>query len=224
MTLGLVTIGQAPRIDVVQAMFGFDAHPGIVEAGALDGFDRERIASLVPTKDEHPLVTRLVDGSEVVVSKLRILGHLQRAIDDVAERGARTICLLCTGEFSSIESPKGSIIIYPDQVLIQVVAAIAPHATLGVLMPHAGQAEMMHQKWPASGRRVVTAAVSPYGATVELEPAVRSLEKCGAQVIVMDCMGFDREMQRRARSCTRVPVLLASGIVGAVLGQLVELG
>ena len=47
--VGLITVGQAPRSDVVPdmaAILGGDVE--IVEAGALDGLSREQIAPLAP--------------------------------------------------------------------------------------------------------------------------------------------------------------------------------
>ena len=51
--VGLITVGQAPRSDVVPdmaAILGGDVE--IVEAGALDGLTREQIAPLAPEGDE----------------------------------------------------------------------------------------------------------------------------------------------------------------------------
>ncbi len=72
--VGLITVGQSPRSDVVPDMaeiLGGDVE--IVEAGALDGLDRERIATLAPEGDDEILVTRLTDGRSVFVGKTRMI-------------------------------------------------------------------------------------------------------------------------------------------------------
>ena len=63
-TIGLITVGQAPRSDVVPdmaAILGADVE--IVEAGALDGLAREEITPLAPEGDDevdrHPPSRRL---------------------------------------------------------------------------------------------------------------------------------------------------------------------
>ena len=107
--VGLITVGQAPRSDVVPdmaAILGGDVE--IVEAGALDGLSREQIAPLAPEGDDEILVTRLADGS---------LGLRGQDQDDPAHRGAdrrargsrrRLNVLLCTGEFPKLRARRRS--------------------------------------------------------------------------------------------------------------------
>jgi protein AroM len=85
--LGLVTIGQAPRTDVVSAMLphlGSDIE--LLEVGCLDGLDREQIERLAPGPDDYVLTTRLADGSSVVVARQHVEGLLPRKIGEVAKR------------------------------------------------------------------------------------------------------------------------------------------
>ena len=66
--VGLVTIGQSPRPDIVPDMAAIIG-PGvdILEAGALDGLTRSDVDALKPTGDDEILVTRLLDGTGVFV-------------------------------------------------------------------------------------------------------------------------------------------------------------
>lgn len=68
-TVGMITIGQSPRDDVVPEMEKI-LGPGIrvVQAGALDGLSRDEVATLAPREREHALVTRLADSTEVIVA------------------------------------------------------------------------------------------------------------------------------------------------------------
>src|SRR5262245_31141310 len=79
--VGLITVGQSPRSDVVPdmaAILGGDVE--IVEAGALDGLDGERIAALAPQGDDEILVTRLSDGSPVFVGKTGMIPLIEARI------------------------------------------------------------------------------------------------------------------------------------------------
>ena len=71
--VGLVTIGQSPRPDIVPDMAAIIG-PGvdIREAGALDGLSRADVEALKPTGDDEILVTRLLDGTGVFVGKQKI--------------------------------------------------------------------------------------------------------------------------------------------------------
>jgi protein AroM len=219
--LGLVTIGQSPREDVVASMFGSSEQLSAVEGGALDLLDRQQIAALAPGEDEHPLVTRLRDGSEVVVAKERLMPYLIDAVERVEQAGCDTICMLCTGEFPRLGDR--ALVIYPDRLVQHVVEALLPSGTLGVLMPHEGQRQGMLAKWTTPSRATVVAVASPYSAAGQIADAVAGLADAGAQAIVLDCMGYDRRMLADARAAASVAVLLSNGVVGSVLRELVEL-
>lgn len=217
--LGLVTIGQAPRTDVVTSMLGPAVTGMYREAGALDPLDSDQIDGLAPSAGESPLVTRLRDGSEVSVAKHRLMPHLQRAVARLESQGCNTICVLCTGEFPRLS--RTALVIYPDRVVGHLVEAVLPVGTLGVVMPHAGQQAGMATKWTTPTRSIVTAVASPYSSADRIASEVVRLEATGAQAIVLDCMGYDRRMQADARDATDLPVILANGVVGSVLQEVV---
>jgi protein AroM len=218
--LGLVTIGQSPRDDVVASMFGTTPPGDVVEAGALDDLDRDQIDALAPRHGEPPLVTRLLDGSEVIIGKTRMLPLMEEVVRHLEARGCDTICVLCTGEFPRLGG--SALVIYPDRLVSHVVEALLPEGTLGVVMPHEGQHEGMLAKWTTPARSVLTAVASPYSASEDIATAVRRLVEAGAQAIVLDCMGFDRRMLADARSATSKPVLLSNGLVGSILRELLD--
>jgi protein AroM len=217
--LGLVTIGQSPRDDVVTSMLGRLERGAVLESGALDLFDRREIDALAPSSGEQPLVTRLRDGSEVVIGKAAVLPHLRDAVARLEAAGCGTICVLCTGEFPPLG--RDALVIYPDRLMVHLLEALLPEGTLGVLMPHEGQHESMVAKWTTSTRSAVTAVASPYTAGDQIGTEVRRLVERGAQAIVLDCMGFNRRMLDDARAATSRPVILANGLVGAVLREVV---
>ncbi|HEX5164941.1 MAG TPA: AroM family protein [Thermomicrobiales bacterium] len=217
--LGLVTIGQSPREDVVASMFSSPVQADVVEAGALDELDRQQIAALSPGPDEPPLVTRLRDGSEVVIGKKQVLPLMERAVGRLEADGCTTICVLCTGEFPRLG--QSALVIYPDRLLLHVVEALVPEGVLGVLMPHVGQRRGMLAKWTTPARSAVTGVASPYSGSDAIASEVRRLVEAGAEAIVLDCMGFDRRMLADARSATSKPVILANGLVGGVLREVV---
>ncbi len=216
--LGLATIGQSPRNDVVQSMFEPLAEPVLLQAGALDALSATEIAALSPQSGEHPLVTRLVDGTEVVIAKERVTPLMRGAIQKLEAEGATIICVLCTGEFSGLTSRRR--IVYPDRVLAGVVDAILPAGTLGVVMPHAGQRDTMLHKWSRPDRAVELSVVSPYDGSGSFESAATALLAAGAELIVLDCMGYTRAMQAEAQAAAPIPVVVANAMVGAVLASM----
>lgn len=217
--LGLVTIGQSPREDIVQSMFVHGTVPRLLQLGALDGLSPAEIAALSPQPGEHPLVTRLADGTEVVVAKERLTDVMNAAIERVERLGASIVCVLCTGEFAGLESRQR--IVYPDRVLAGVVDAMLPDGKLGVIMPHEGQRQSMVRKWGRPARSVELRVASPYQASGSFECAASELTSMGCEMVVLDCMGYSKTMQAQAQSAIKIPVLLANGVVGAVLAAAV---
>ena len=96
--VGLITIGQSPRVDVVPDMAKVIG-PGVEirEAGALDGLDRAQIDALAPGAGDEILVTRLCDGSPVFVAKRHVTARVQAKVTELERGGATLTALLCAG-------------------------------------------------------------------------------------------------------------------------------
>ena len=76
--LGTITIGQAPRPDITPIL---ERHlppaTACVHAGLLDGLARDEIEQrYAPRAGQATLITRLLDGSSVVVDKAGMLALL----------------------------------------------------------------------------------------------------------------------------------------------------
>src|SRR5262245_66452446 len=103
--IGLITVGQSPRSDVVPDMAAIlGAGVEIVEAGALDGLSREQMAPLAPEGDDEIIVTRLADGSPVFVGKSRMIPRVEDRIAALEDQGVALNVLLCTGEFPRLRA------------------------------------------------------------------------------------------------------------------------
>lgn len=217
--LGLATIGQSPRDDVVSSMFAEVNFAEFVQAGALDYLDDAEIQALYPLSGEHPLVTRLVNGTEVVIAKERVTPLMNDVLRLLTKRGATIVCVLCTGEFEGLTSDAR--IVYPDRVLNGVVDAILPTGVLGVVMPHHGQRGVMLEKWRRAQRAVELGVVSPYDGTGSFGFVAAELESAGAEMIVLDCMGYSAVMRAEAQEAVTIPVVVANGVVGAILATMI---
>ena len=61
--LGIVTIGQSPRPDLVSAFAAFAPGARVEVRGALDGMATDAIDALARRDTDYPLLVRLTDGS-----------------------------------------------------------------------------------------------------------------------------------------------------------------
>ncbi len=218
--VGLVTIGQSPRVDVVpdmEAILG----PAVTvrERGALDGLDRAEIAALAPGPGDDILVTRLADGIPVFVAKRHILGRVQAAIGELERTGVTMTALLCTGAFPALEASR--LLVLPHQVLLGVLRALRWPGRLGIVTPSVQHVPQTEARWRADGFDPVVVPLSPYEeeSPAELERAGQALRAARAGLVALDCMGFRRKTRDELQRLTGAPVLLANLLVARVIAE-----
>jgi protein AroM len=219
--VGLVTIGQSPRVDVVPemaAVIGPDVE--VREAGALDGLSAAAIAALAPTGDDEILVTRLADGTSVFLGKQKIVGHVEARIAALERGGATLTALLCTGAFPPLRAQRP--LIQPQPVLLGTLRGMRWPGRLGVLTPSERHVPQTQARWRRDGFEAVVHALSPYEEEdpAALARAADAMRAAGAGLVVMDCMGFRRKTRNELRALTGAPVLLANLLVARVIAEL----
>jgi protein AroM len=219
--VGLITIGQSPRTDVVPEMAAVIG-PGVEvrEAGALDGLSRAEIAALAPTGSDEILVTRLLDGTPVFLGKQKIVGHVEARIAALEEAGATLNALLCTGAFPPLRATKA--LIQPQPVLFGTLRGMRWPGRLGVITPSVPHVPQTEARWRRDGFDPVVAPLSPYEEedAAALARVADTLRAAGAGLVVMDCMGFRRKTRNELRALTGAPVLLANLLVARVIAEL----
>lgn len=190
----------------------------IIEAGALDDLSRAEVAELSPRQGDYVLVTRLRDGVSVQIAEHHILPRMQEQIGRVVEEGAEVVALLCTGEFPGFRSSR--LVVEPQRVLNHFVAAVAAGRRLGVVVPVPEQIEEGEKRWRPAAADLRIEAGSPYTEMTDTERAVDGLKAWGADLIVLDCMGFARRHKERAAEIARVPVVLPRTVLARTLAEL----
>jgi protein AroM len=219
-TIGLVTIGQAPRTDVVPEMLQLlGAAVRIREAGALDGLSRAEVRGLAPRPEDEVLVTRLRDGTSVQVAEREVVPRLQERVDALIVEGADVVALLCTGEFPAFGCPR--LLLRPQVVLHHFVASVAHGRRLGVVVPVLAQVTSATRRWRTAAGGVCVVAASPYTAdAADRDQAIEALRDWGADLVVLDCLGFDRSMKARAAAIAGVPMILPRTVLARTLAEL----
>jgi protein AroM len=218
--VGLITIGQSPRVDVVPEMAAVIG-PGVDvrEAGALDGLTRGQIDALRPTGDDEILVTRLQDGAAVFVGKEKIVALVEARIAELERGGASLTALLCTGAFPPLASSRP--LIQPQPLLLGALRAMRWPGRLGVVTPSVPHVPQTEARWRRDGFDPVVVPLSPY----EEEDAAALARVAGAfrdarvGLVAMDCMGFRRKTRDELRGLTGAPVLLANLLVARIIAE-----
>jgi protein AroM len=219
--LGTLTIGQAPRPDVTPII---EAHVPVgvrrIDRGVLDGLSRGEIDRRYGKEPgEAALVTRLLDGSAVELSRRRMQDGVQQGLLALEDACCDAILLLCTGTFAGLHCRRAWLI-EPDHVIPAIVAGLVERRQLGVIVPLAGQIASEGGKWRTLARPPLFAVASPYSdAPAAALAAGETLQARGAEAIVLDCIGFT-ERHRTALRPLDLPVILSNAAVARALGQL----
>jgi protein AroM len=201
----------------MEKILGPDAR--VIQTGALDGLSREDIDALAPRAGDDALITRLLDGSSVIVAKQAILGRLQDCLDRLDARIDAAV-LLCTGVFPRFRSSHP--VLEPDRILYGAAQAVFGGGRLGVLIPIEEQREAMAARWRPIDPEAAIAVASPYAGTAPLLEAAEALRRAGVSLIAMSCMGYTQAMKVLVRDVARVPALLPTSLVARMAAELVE--
>lgn len=195
--LGIVTIGQTPRPDLVAAFAREAPHADVRVVGALDGVSPDDLAALTAA-GPYPLLVRLADGGTVEVPRDRLVPRVAAAAATLAADGARLVVVACAGDFPAVPCPVP--VLVPGRLVPAALAALAPLGPIGVVTPNAAQVPWAAAKWRADGFDAVVAAAAP-GDAAALEDAAANFAVSRVSVVVLDCMGHGEE--ERATLATR---------------------
>jgi protein AroM len=219
--IGAVTIGQAPRDDVVPELSRrLGRNVEIVQRGALDGVSLDLIRANPPASGETTLVSRLTDGTEVAVDKGFILPRLQDQISLLEEQGIQLILLLCTHKFEGLDTRAS--VLRPAVALEHIVERSEIHR-LGVFTPSQDQVAAQRIRWRGFATKGIrVASASPYLGGTGIEEAAAELRDEGVDIAVMDCIGYTENMRSRAREILNVPVYSATSALGDAAVEVIE--
>ena len=222
--IGMATIAQSPRDDVVPAMRQYLPHDAeIAECGCLDGLSPREIAALGPEPDEVGIVARLKEGGSTLLSHTRILPRMQACVDRlVIEDGVDLVVILCGADWSDIQSNR--LVVNPGRLFPGVIGSLAHGRRLGIIKPSAGQIEKEHERYQGMGIDAVVTAASPYAGDERLalaRAAAEQLRAAECDLIWMTCIGMDAEMRAVVAETTGKPVVLAHALLARLMNELI---
>ena len=222
--IGLITIGQSPRDDIVpdmMAQIGLDVNP--IQMGAIDGLTLEQVTELAPRGDEPWSVSRMTDGTEVRLAKRDLVPRMQRCVDQLQELGVELIVPLCASNWSDLRSSVP--FINPGAALPSIVMAMCrPGGALGVISPTTDQAKLAPARYQRDGMPVLSTSAQPYtnedDKLRQCEEAGRFLARPEVGLIYMGCMGHSREMRAIVHETSGKPTLTSNSIIAGLMAQM----
>lgn len=224
--IAMVTVGQAPRDDLVPHMEAvFTRKVSVWQAGVLDGLSPEEMAGLAPDPGEVGIVARLADGSNTLLSHKKIRPRVQALVDQAVARKVGLIVILCGADWSELRAP--TLIVNPGRVFPAIVSALASGWKLGVIKPSPGQVEQARRQFAERGIEAVVTAASPYTGEQRLSDvraAAEHLRDAGTDLVWMTCVGMDEAMRTIVREVTGKPTILARTILARVIDEFLGVG
>lgn len=220
-TLGIVTIGQAPRDDIVE-LFAAQAPAGtkVILRGALDGLSDAEVDALPPQSGADTLYTRLRGGRDVKISKQAVIDRSPAALARLRADGCDAIVYACTGEFPPMEGDAG--VLFPSRVLSGLAEGLLPRGRLGLLVPFAEQGEKLKVKWARAGVEVIVEALVPSADPLETKAVADRLAAAKPDLIALDCMSYTPATKAAVKERVPAPTLLAITATGRVLRELLD--
>lgn len=221
--VGMATIGQTPRIDVVPAMERIlGPEVKTIQAGALDGLTSDEIRALAPATGEQPIITRLRDGSSTLLSHKAILPRMQGCVDDLTAQGAAFVVMLCGADWSEVRSDR--LIVNPGKLFPNTITALAAGRRLGIIKPDAGQVEGETRRYTNLGIEAHVTSASPYLGDKRIDAAREAahyLRERQVDLVWMTCVGMDELMREAVQDEIQRPVILAQALLGRLVAELV---
>ncbi len=215
--VGILTIGQSPREDVVPEMNPFFLpNIKILEKGLLDNLSPEEIKRLKPETGEIPLVTRLKKGESVQLSEKKISSLLPEAIASMKKKmKVKVVGVLSTHDFQKTEFPPS--VIFPFNSLKFLITRIIDVKCLGVVVPLESQIDAAKKKWKKD--KVIVEVKSPYARGKSWEEIAQYFSRKKAEIVILDCIGYKIKDKRALQRLLSVPVLLPRVVLAFAIDQ-----
>lgn len=209
----------------------------ILVRGATDHLSNYEVSAMATC--ETPMYGEtLDDGSLVYWDKADLLANMRVADQWLRDRGCENTMIFCANDFSELKDIPGYISV-SDLVINNALALIPEGGTVGVINPMEINAPYEVRKWDRIkdlGYKVVSTCAAPIIpespdlammseeeiATAEVRPveAAQELKEQGADVIILDCLGFTAENRQDVHQATNLPVLDPQGICSRLLTQI----
>ena len=218
--IGLISIGQSPRPDIVQEIKKAMAeNPKIIEVGALDGLSRNEILSLGCSPQDYRVVTRLSDAQPITISKNHILARMETALRKLESQSVRFAAILCTEEFP--EYPFDGLLLKPGKLLFHFVSSFYRKDGGAIVIPLEEQKEAATKRWKLPNVHLNIGILAPGPNPDAIERLCEELRREPPGFVVLDCFGYDGKLKREIQHQLNCPVILPRTLLGYALREMV---
>ena len=220
-TLAILTIGVVPVKEILPLLTEHISEQQITHVSLLGKMDPSEVHDDYRIEPgETPLPTRLRDDSVVSISREKVERDLQSVIEVLDNQGYDVILLMSTAPIQGLNA-RNAMLIEPQRIIPPLVASIVDGHQVGVIVPIPELMDQQQQKWRLLENEPYYALAHPFKATEhELVAAGKTLLDQGADVLMLDCLGFHQWHRDLLQKSLDVPVLLSNVLVAQLASEL----
>lgn len=220
-TLAILTIGVVPVSEVLPLLTEHISQQQITHHSLLGGMCREEVMQTYAIESgDDCLPTLLSDGKLAAVSLQKIERDLQSVIEVLDNQGYDVILLMSTAAISGLVA-RNAILLEPMRIIPPLVASIVDGHQVGVIVPIPELLHNQSQKWQVLQKPPLLSLANPiWDSEAKLIEAGRDLLAQGADVLMLDCLGFHQHHRDLLQKTLDVPVLLSNVLVARLASEL----
>ena len=220
-TLAILTVGVVPVSAVLPLLTEHISEDQITHLSLLGKISREEVMEdYSPDPGDEVMLTLLNDNRGAEVSRNKVEKALQGLIEVLDNQGYDVILLMSTYRFNYLKA-RNSMLLEPERIIPPLVASIVDGHQVGVVIPVPELLSVQAQKWQTLEKSPFYALANPvFGTDDELIAAGRDLIGRGADVLVLDCLGFYQKHRDLLQKALDVPVLLSNVLVARLAAEL----
>ncbi|MBV8873637.1 MAG: AroM family protein [Metakosakonia sp.] len=220
-TMAILTVGVVPVQTILPLLTEHISEQQITHFSLLGKMDpQDVLTDYKVDPGETPLPTRLCDSSIAMVSREKVERDLQSVIEVMDNQGYDVILLMSTADIRGLNA-RNAILIEPQRIIPPLVASIVDGHQVGVIVPIPELMEPQQRKWSVLEKTPFYTLAHPYEATeYQLVSAGKELIEQGADVLMLDCLGFHQWHRDLLQKSLDVPVLLSNVLVARLASEL----
>ncbi|EAW1229308.1 AroM family protein [Salmonella enterica] len=220
-SLAILTIGVVPMSEVLPLLTEYIDEQHITHHSLLGKMSREDVmADYAVEPGDDPLLTLLNDNQIAHVSRQKVERDLQSVVEVLDNQGYDVIILMSTAAIKSMAA-RNSILLEPLRIIPPLVASIVDGHQVGVIVPVAELLVAQEKKWQVLQMPPVYSLANPvHGSEQQLINAGQALLDQGADVIMLDCLGFHQRHRDILQQALDVPVLLSNVLIARLASEL----
>ncbi|EKJ5614566.1 AroM family protein [Salmonella enterica subsp. enterica serovar Infantis] len=220
-SLAILTIGVVPMSEVLPLLTEYIDEQHITHHSLLGKMSREDVmADYAVEPGDDPLLTLLNDNQIAHVSRQKVERDLQSVVEVLDNQGYDAIILMSTAAIKSMAA-RNSILLEPLRIIPPLVASIVDGHQVGVIVPVAELLAAQEKKWQVLQMPPVYSLANPvHGSEQQLIDAGQALLDQGADVIMLDCLGFHQRHRDILQQALDVPVLLSNVLIARLASEL----